>query len=388
MRSLTIYLFALSMMLMSCLSEDNAIVDEDATEVEEEGINTEDDEENADENEESTDENEEYDDGEWLIPLNEVRDGGPGKDGIPALENPNMIRAHQVDFLNDDDLVVGVVSGGSAKAYSHKILDWHEIANDDIGGNSIAVIYCPLTGTAMCWEREQTTFGVSGLLYNANVIPFDRATGSNWIQIGLTCVNGQKIGEKPKTYPVVETTWKTWRLLYPSTEVMSLNTGYSRNYNQYPYGNYKTEGGLLFSVSIDDTSLHRKERVHGMIIEEKVKAYRLSHFPAGTPLITDVFNGQEVIVVGSEAQNVIVSFQQKVIDGQKLVFSTPSDIYANGSFLSAVILEDQLGNQWDISGNAISGPNQGEQMTPTVSLMGYWFSWASFYGVPEIYEPG
>ena len=115
---------------------------------------------------------------EWLIPLNEVRDGGPGKDGIPSIDNPQFTNANSVDFLNDEDLVVGIINNNEVKAYPHIILDWHEVVNDDIGGNAITINYCPLTGTAFGWNSmvndSPTTFGVSGLLYNANLILYDR----------------------------------------------------------------------------------------------------------------------------------------------------------------------------------------------------------------------
>jgi hypothetical protein len=102
----------------------------------------------------------------WLIPKNEVFDGGPGKDGIPALTNPETIIPGNASFLSDGDLVLGFASGGQARAYPHRILDWHEIINDDLNGVSVAVIYCPLTGTGIGWDRnlpsgQKTTFGVS-----------------------------------------------------------------------------------------------------------------------------------------------------------------------------------------------------------------------------------
>ena len=106
---------------------------------------------------------------EWLIPISEVKDGGPGKDGIPSIDNPIFVSASVITSLNDNDLVVGVVKNNEAKAYPHTILDWHEVVNDEISGAFITLNYCPLTGTAFGWEsisnETKTTFGVSGLLY-------------------------------------------------------------------------------------------------------------------------------------------------------------------------------------------------------------------------------
>lgn len=326
---------------------------------------------------------------DWLIPSEEVRDGGPGKDGIPALEDPDMISKDIATYLEESDLVVGFVHNGEARAYSHKVLDWHEIANDNVNGKHVAITYCPLTGTATAWNREIngsiSTFGVSGLLYNTNLIPYDRATDSNWTQIGLTCVNGDLIGDEVETYQVIETTWETWKTMYPNTLVTSTNTGHSRNYERYPYGSYQSDNRVLFPVSNLDERLHPKERVHGIISAANVKAYRFEHF-SNNPIIIDEFDGKEIVLVGSPSQNFIMSFEFIRINRQTLDFSLPTS-FVEGRFTSSVILTDQFGNEYDAFGKVITGPNTGESLTATESFMGFWFSWAPFYGEPEIYEP-
>ena len=121
--------------------------------------------------------------GEWLIPQNEVFDGGPGKDGIPAISNPNLVGNSSINYMNNDDLVIGVKFDGEIRGYPHPILDWYEIINDKINDNYFSITYCPLTGSTINYNRDLngniTTFGVSGLLYNTNLIPYDRATNSN-----------------------------------------------------------------------------------------------------------------------------------------------------------------------------------------------------------------
>ena len=110
----------------------------------------------------------EYLSGDWLIPSSEVFNGGPGKDGIPALLNPELGRLSNINYMENEDLVLGFVLNNEARAYPHKILDWHEIINDNIQGNDIVVTYCPLTGTGIGWDQflhgKSSTFGVSGLL--------------------------------------------------------------------------------------------------------------------------------------------------------------------------------------------------------------------------------
>ncbi|MDX2443933.1 MAG: DUF3179 domain-containing (seleno)protein [Bacteroidales bacterium] len=220
--------------------------------------------------------------GEWLIPSNEVFNGGPGKDGIPALLNPELGSLSNINYLENDDLVLGFVLNNEARAYPHKILNWHEIINDKIQGKDIIVTYCPLTGTGIGWNQflheKSSTFGVSGLLYNSNLIPYDRETDSYWSQIRLECVKGSRKGEKIENIQLVETTWNTWVKMFPDTKVVSSNTGYSRNYTRYPYGDYKSSNDLIFPVSIDDERLHPKEVVHGIILNNKAKIYRYEHF--------------------------------------------------------------------------------------------------------------
>ena len=234
----------------------------------------------------------------WLIPVSEVMDGGPGKDGIPSIDNPKFLAANDDDFLNDDDLVVGIVRGTEARAYPLKILDWHEVVNDEINGGFITLNYCPLTGTAFAWSSflngTRTTFGVSGLLYNANLILYDRSTDSNWSQLRLECVNGPLIRNKPSLLNVVETNWKVWKTLYPNTNVLSQDTGFSRDYSVSPYGDYSVNNDrFIFFPSIFNSALPNKERVYAIINDNKSKVYQFSKFNNGKA-IKDVFNGKTI----------------------------------------------------------------------------------------------
>ena len=326
---------------------------------------------------------------EWLIPQDQVQSGGSDKDGIPALLNPEMISAEEASYLDDDDLVIGFEDRGRAKAYSHKILDHHEIINDRIGSKDIAITYCPLTGTGIGWDRNfngsATTFGVSGLLYNSNLIPYDRATNSHWTQIGLTCVNGKRIGERMNTYPVIETTWGSWRQMYPETQVISTNTGHIRDYEDYPYGNYREEDALLFSVAILDERLPKKERVHALVDDELVKVYRLDHF-LPNPVITDLVNEREIVLVGSPAQKFITSFENIQVNGEWLNFFPQGGYTTENGFVFPTVMVDQFGNGYNVFGEVVAGPNQGDQLEPTTSFMAYWFSLTSFYPIPDVYQ--
>ncbi len=312
----------------------------------------------------------------WLIPRDEIRDGGPGKDGIPALTRPEFAGGGEISYLDDDDLVLGFVDGDDVRAYPHAILDWHEIINDETENHSIAVIYCPLTGTGIGWDRivdeKETTFGVSGLLYNSNIIPYDRQTDSNWSQLLNQSVNGSLEGTPAKTYNLFETTWKTWRQMYPSTKVVTTRTGYSRNYDRYPYGNYKVDDNLIFPVSNSDARLRPKVRVLGVMIEGKAKAYKFDKTFAGNKVIEDLFQGEKLVVVSNSYANFMVAFKRIQDDETELSFEAVQDSLP-------VILRDNEGTRWDVFGRGVSGPRKGEQLGEVTQMMGYWFAFPAFY---------
>ena len=315
---------------------------------------------------------------EWSIPKSEVLDGGPGKDGIPALVDPTFIEVQNATTLLDTDLVLGFKNGDDIRAYPHIILDWHEIINDNIGDVSLAVTYCPLTGTGIGWNRvidgKETTYGVSGLLYNTNLIPYDRETDSNWSQILNESVNGNLLGKKADLIMLVETNWKTWKAMYPNTKVVGISTGFSRTYGISPYGDYNTNNSrFLFPVE-KDNRLPLKERVLAIVDDGESKAYRFDNF-SSTNMIKDSFKGKDYLLVGN--QDFMVSFE---LDGQSSALEF--DYVSDGS---EVILRDSEGSDWNIFGEAISGPSVGQRLKPASAFMGFWFSIPAFY-VTEIYS--
>lgn len=318
----------------------------------------------------------------WLIPKAEVFDGGPGKDGIPALTLPDFVGVGGVNYVSDKELVLGFVVGNEARAYPHSVLDWHEIINDKVGDVHVSVTYCPLTGTGIGWNREingkVTTFGVSGLLYNSNLIPYDRETDSNWSQIRLDCVNGDLSGSEIETFTLVETTWGTWKEMYPDTRVVSSGTGYNRDYNAYPYGSYRTNHDyLIFPLANEDSRLLSKERVHGIVWSGNATVFPLTSFGDEVQVFEIQFEGEDFVVVGNGKDNFAVSFLRDPGDG-----SLPAYTPVQGQY--PVVMTDGEGNMWDVLGTAVSGPRQGTRLTHARSFIGYWFSFAAFYPTVSI----
>lgn len=234
------------------------------------------------------------------IPLEEILSGGPPKDGIPALTDPKFIAAYEVKYLESQERILGIFLNGEAKAYPLKIVNWHEILNDIVGGKPVVITYCPLTGSGLAYDAEinkkRVIFGVSGNLYNSNVLFYDHLTESLWSQLKQEAVAGKMTATKLKPLVVFNTTWKDWQKRYPDTKVLSLNTGYTRDYKRDPYQEYIQTDEIYFPVSSFNKKLPKKERVLGVIVNAEAKAYPFSVLDkVFSPLLDEV--GEEKIFI-------------------------------------------------------------------------------------------
>ncbi|MEL7118400.1 MAG: DUF3179 domain-containing protein [Bacteroidota bacterium] len=222
---------------------------------------------------------------DWGVPTQNVF-RSLGFDGIPAIHDPkfdqNIENQSSAELPAENDLVVGITINGESKAYPHSILDWHEVVSDVVGGVPISLTYCPLTGTAKVYDRTgqaSDVFGVSGFLFNSNLIPYDRKTQSLWHQLEGRAIFGDRLGETIPLINFVETDWSLWQQWYPETYVLNRDTGFNRDYDSYPYGDYRTNNDhLLFTFDFDDDRIPRKERVFVVIKNGKAKAYRKDSF--------------------------------------------------------------------------------------------------------------
>ncbi len=270
-----------------------------------------------------------------LVPINEIYQGGPPKDGIPSIDNPIFVSASEAEFLQDDDRIIGVIIKGMAKAYPIRILNWHEIVNDD----DTVISYCPLCGTGMAFESINADFGVSGLLYNSDMLLYDRKTESLWSQIAGKAISGKRKGEKVKLVIVENTSWKDWQNNYPSTHVLSESTGFSRNYSKSPYNGYDSTERLYFPVSHSSTRFHPKEKIIGLERNGIFKAYPFSEL--------------------SKSEGNIIKDR---VAGEAI------EIYFNNQHRSGYI---QLAS--------------GEKLP---SLISFWFAWYAFHPNTDVYTSG
>ncbi len=222
------------------------------------------------------------------IPAGNIHKGGPPRDGIPALTTPKTIAAAEASYLEKDDRVIGVEINESARAYPLRILTWHENVNDVLGDRPIAVTYCPLCNSATVFDRKVggkvREFGISGLLWNSNVLLYDRqenGKSSLWSQVGMRAVCGPA-AEKGLTLKLLSsqlTSWDKWRSNHPGTSVLSTQTGHRRGYDRNPYRRYFSHQRLMFPVSASKKELAdypRKEMVVMVRVNDARKAYPIS----------------------------------------------------------------------------------------------------------------
>lgn len=293
--------------------------------------------------------------------MEESLSGGPSKDGIPAIDEPAFWTAEKANaYLDPGDIVFGVRYGGVTRAYPQRILVWHEIVNDTLGGTPVSITYCPLTGTALGFLRGETTFGVSGRLVNSNLIMYDRATDSYWPQVLATGIKGPETGASLQGLPVFWTTWERWRSLFPQTRVLSTDTGYIRDYQRDPYGRYNPREGYyepdarrLFPVMAQDDRYPPKTVFLAARTEDSAIAFHMDRLRE-TGQLHGTAGGRRFTAVYLPAldSGVIVENPQG------------KDLGAD-----AITLAD----------NGVMVEGTGSGLSPVISFEAMWFAYAAFY---------
>lgn len=240
------------------------------------------------------------------IDVDDILFGGPPKDGIPAINEPTFVAAGRADFLEDDDRVLGLSLAGEHRTYPISILNWHELVNDQVGKQSVLISFCPLCGTGVAYSAkvngQDLAFGVSGLLYNSDVLFYDRQSQSLWSQILGQAVSGLMAGQSLEMLPISHTSWKAWRERFPDTLVLSPKTGFRRNYQQDPYAGYKESRRLYFKVAHQaPAQYHPKETVLGLTVAGIPKAYPFAELRRqGRAQFNDTVNGQSLTIYWDE----------------------------------------------------------------------------------------
>lgn len=294
-----------------------------------------------------------------------VRGGGPGKDGIPSIDDPSFEPVDEVgDRLLDGTPVFQIEIDGEAKAYPQTILVWHEIVNDTVGGLPLAVSYCPLTGTTIGYERGPVEFGVSGKLLNANLVMYDRETDSRWPQVLGTAIRGDLEGASLNGHPMAWTPWERFREAHPDGLVLTEDTGSVRDYGRDPYGDYNPKRGyyqsdsFLFAPERESDLLHPKAIVHGVRTTD-----------GGFAVEAELLASERVVAGTAGSTPVVVVYDASLETG--VTYANPDDVD---------VVAD--GDQYVVGGDTHAARDL--PLERLASLDAMWFAWYAFYPESDV----
>lgn len=328
------------------------------------------------------------DDAPSRIRVAEIDWGGVPIDGIPPLDDPAHTAADEAIYLADGEPVLGVRAGGQSRAYPFRILDWHELANDTLGGIPIAVVTCALCGSGVAYDaripgrEEPLRFGTSGFLYKSNKLMLDRATETLWTQLTGRPVFGPLADEEIElsVLPAVVTTWSEWKARHPETTVLDRDTGFERRYRPGdPYASYFASRDKLFPVYEARSELPSKERVYGVAREGDAKAWTLASL-VEQKVVHDRLGDEPLVLVAN----------QKRISVEGVTATGPLEYDAGGSVRAYVTderfrlgpddrsLVDEDGGIWRIEEEALVGP-AGKSAPRVAGTLAYWFAWQGFH---------
>ena len=291
-------------------------------------------------------------------------------DAIPPIHAPKYEPASAADWLDDEDMIIGYATGEQAWAYPIRILNFHEIVNENLGGEPALISYCPLCFSGIVYSRrlgdQVLTFGNTSALYESDMVMLDYETGSYWWQVPGQAIVGPLTGEELEILPSTVTTWRRWRELHPDTQVLSRDTGYERNYDRDPFATYAEildEGRFAFPVgeAARDPRLSPAAVVLALKIEGEAVVYSLE--PSEPSVVHDEVGGSPVAIFLDPDSQTGAAFQP-VAAGELLRFrwteAGPSD--------------ENTGSLWDLSGRAVDGPLRGEQLEQLPTRISFWFA--------------
>ena len=321
------------------------------------------------------------------------------QDATLALIDPRFVPAASAEarYLSDNDLVIGVRLNGISKAYPHKMAWYHQIVNDRIGGQPIAVTFSPFTGSGIvfaAWSGgaiNRLSFGASGELFNNNLIMYDLNDEQiRYPQMTHTGISGVRAGWILNTPPFVETTWRYWKQLYPDTIVISSNTPGAfdvSDYSVYPYGLYRDpESAPRFQVfpRLEDNPLaglfSPKELTFGVRFVEKAKAYPMSTL-GEEAVINDTLAERNIVVVWYAAEQMAVAFNRDYAQRTLTFDKIPSTLQTYPFMLR----DRETHSTWDLKGRAIAGPQKDNVLQQIPGHGAFWFAWITFWQDTEVY---
>ncbi|NJN44361.1 MAG: DUF3179 domain-containing protein [Anaerolineae bacterium] len=329
------------------------------------------------------------------IRVEEIMWGGVVVDGIPALDNSPMILANEADYLTLEEPVFGISINGDHRAYPLRILDWHEMANDIVGGVPVSLAYCTLCGAGVAFDGrapngETYTFGSSGFLFRSNKLMYDRQTRTLWNQLTGEPVLGPLVGTDVKLnlLPIVLTTWADWLLQHPDTLVLSENTGFSRPYEPgAAYGDYFAFADTMFPVWQRSDLLPAKSRIFALQIDGIPKAYPVETLDREI-LVNDTLGGVNLLLITARGQvtvngnNLRVGSVSYNAGGEVRAYERGDHEFSLGPAVDTLL--DERGLTWQVTEEGLNGP-QDEFLPRIPGHLAYWFGWYAFFPKTLIY---
>ena len=333
-----------------------------------------------------------------VVSYEEVISGGPGKDGIPAIDDPRFVSREEAEewlALKESVLVAGYTSGevgegktgsGEVRIYPLQVLMWHEIVNDTLGGVPVAVTYCPLCNTGLVFLRrydgQVLDFGTTGRLRFSNLIMYDRQTETWWQQASGRGIAGRYAGGRLRILPVLTLSWEEARARYPEARVLSKNTGYSRPYGQNPYAGYDTsERPFLYRGPAISDEQEAMDRVYAVRLGGEWKAFPYEQLRRER-VVQTIVGGKPLAVFWQPGQ--ASPLDEGDLEKGRDVGSANGFIpRAKGReldfrFSEGHIVDRQTGSRWDAAGTAVKGPLAGVRLEPVPGTGHFWFSWQAF----------
>jgi hypothetical protein len=330
------------------------------------------------------------------VPLEEFLYGGPPKGGIPAIDNPQFEGITSADmWLEEVEPLMVVAYGDEVKGYPIQVLIWHEIVNDEIDGKPFSITYCPLCTTSVVYERvvdgQLLDFGVSGRLRYSNMVMYDRQTESWWQQATGAAIVGSLTGKKLTAYPSFVISWGDYKNLYPQGLVLSRVPGAIMRYGENPFPGYDDLSDFprfYNGPSVPDI-LPAMERVLLVLGEEETAAYPYSVLRR-EQVIMDVIDGKPVVIFWKTGTASALD-DEKIANGRDVGAVTAFWTEVDGIPLQFSAQEGQFSDQetgsvWNLGGYAVSGPLEGKQLKPLVTITHFWFSTAAFYPEARLFS--
>jgi len=330
------------------------------------------------------------------IRVEEIQWGGVLVDGIPALNNPEMIPAEKAEYLDLGEPVFGIALNGDARAYPLRIMDWHEMANDVVGGVPVSLAYCTLCGAGIAFDGRAPdgntyTFGSSGFLYRSNKLMYDRETSSLWNQLTGEPVLGELADEdlRLSLLPLVLTSWSDWLAQHPDTQVLSLNTGYERPYELgAAYGDYFSYEETMFPVWQRSDELPAKARIYALYLHGLPKAYALERL-VEEQVVNDTLGETSIVLVAEHGTVEVEGFNQRAgqvnydSGGEVRVYDRGEHSFSPGPQPGTLL--DEQGNPWQVTEEKMIGPD-GQLADRISGHLAYWFGWFAFFPNTLVYK--